>query len=367
VGGDSTDTSGVVDVTKRREQMIKSIPTTEKDKEKSIAKIIDAYSNIGMIYREQLNDLNASTQAFEELLSRYPENKYKVQVYYQLYRSYLVLGNTSKAEYYKNIILSKHGDTEYAQIILDPEWGAKMADRKSELDIFYEETYRKYLNGEYASVIERKMIADTTFPENILIPKFDLLKTLSIGRTRPLPVFEASLNDIVKNYAADSVKDVAQDILDYIHSQNKTNALPGDAPVVVGDSASMKANEKLYVYKPDTLHYALLIFQNIGGQLNPDKLKNKVSDFNVTNFGSKNLTMQEQLFDHRNKVFILKTFANKQDALQYYNSLFDNDAVFGNVSSEHYKLYVISVNNMSALLTEKKTENYEDFYRSFYR
>jgi tetratricopeptide (TPR) repeat protein len=356
-GGDTSNMTPL----KRREEMLKSIPSGGEAIEKSTAKIIDAYYNIGTIYREQLEDLGASAEAFEELLRLYPDNKYRLQCYYQLYRTYATLGNTAKSEYYRNIILTQHGDSEYAEIIRNPNYAAERANRKSNLEVFYEDTYRKYLNGEYSDVIVRKAQSDIQFPENPLTPKFDFLKTLSIGKTQPLPVFEASLNEIVRNYAADSVKDAAQDILDYLHKSKGTDA-PATAPAPDTSSAG-----RLYTYLPDTLHNVVLIFQNINGPLNPDKLKNKISDFNAKNFGSKNITFQDLLFDHRLVIFILRTFSNKQEALLYANVLFDNDDVFGNVSNEAYQLYAISVNNLPALLAEKKTTDYENFYRSFYK
>ena len=70
---------------------------------KSTAKIVDAYYNIAMIYKEQLNDQPKAVATFEELLKRFPENKYKLQCYYQLYRTYLAMGDPDKSNYYKNL------------------------------------------------------------------------------------------------------------------------------------------------------------------------------------------------------------------------------------------------------------------------
>ncbi len=359
------DSSSANDIVKRRDNMMKSIPSGNEALLKSNNKIIDAYYNIGMIYREQLNDLKASTATFEELLRRFPTCKYQLQTYYQLYRTYATLGNTAKSDYYKNIILNEHGDTEYAEIIRNPNYAIEKANQKSNLDLFYEETYRKYLNGEYASVISRKTESDIQFPQNLLTPKFDMLKTLSIGRTQQLSVFEVSLNDIIRNYSTDSVKDVAQEILDYIHNKKTDNETPKEVIPATEDTSA--SNNKLFSYLPDTLHNVILIFQNIGGPLDPDGLKNKISDFNSKNFNSKNITLQDLLFDHRNKIFILKSFKDKPDALQYSSLLYNHDDVFGNVSPDAYQLYVISVNNLPLLLTQKKTDQYEDFYRDFYK
>lgn len=363
---------------KRRKEMLKAIPTTDSAMEKSVKKIIDAHYNAAMIYKEQLGDTNACISMFEQLMTRYPNNKYKLQTYYQLYRLYAMIGNTGKSEYYKNIILNQYGDSEYAEIIRNPNYGTEKANRKSNLELFYEETYRKYLNGEYQAVISRKAQADEQFPQNPLTPKFDMLKALSIGRTQTLPVFEAALNDIIRNHGNDPVKDQAQEILDFINdsrgnsgtltASSTPSAIPPPAKsgnTTAVDSSAMKA--RLYVYAPDTAHCAVLIFQNIGGAFDSNRLKAKVSDFNAKYFGTKGIVMQDLLFDHRLKIVILREFQNKAEAINYTSTLYDHDEVFGNVAADNYELYAVSVNNLPELLKQKKTADYQDFYRSFYK
>ncbi len=344
---------------KKKQDMLNTIPSSPEAMEKSTRKIIDAYYNAAMIYREQLNDLPASAAMFEELLQKYPDNKYMLQSYYQLYRMYAQMGNTQKSEYYKNIILNKNGDTEYAEIIRNPNYALEKANRKSDLEIFYEDTYRKFLNGEYGDVIRRKSEADIQFPQSILTPKFDFLKTLSIGKTQPVPAFEASLNDIVRTYGSDPVKDEAQNILDYLHNSGSKTPEPEPADTV--------QQVKLFTYAPDTTHYVVIIFQAVGGPLDGNRLKNKISDFNSTNYSQKGYTMMDMMLDHRNKIMVIKSFPNKTEALSYSNHVYDNDDIFGNLNPDSYQQYVISVNNLPALMQEKKTDKYEDFYRMFYR
>ena len=296
-------------------------------------------------------------------MQRYPENKYKLQSYYQLYRLYTTLSNTSRADYYKTIILNQYGSSEYAEIIRNPNYAIEKAHKKSDLELFYEETYRKYLNGEYADVIQRKAQADQQFPRNALTPQFELLKALSIGKTQPLSTFEASLQDIVRNFGDDPVKDRAQDILDAIQAnkggvQNNTPAPVNTPPI---------ATTSTFKYAPDTMHYVVVIFQNIGGPIDGSKFKIKLSDFNTKYFGSKNVEVQDILFDARNKILIIKSFANRKEALSYSTTLYDNDEVYVNTNPDAYQQYVISVNNLPTLLQQKKTDEYEDFYRNFYR
>lgn len=371
------DTLGAVaSAEKRKADMLKSIPGDAESIEKSTTKIIEAYYNVGLIYREQLNDPVAAAETFEILIKRFPDSKYTLQCYYQLYRLYAgnfgsnttsgaTVINKERSDYFKNIILSQYGDTEYAEIIRNPNYAADKANRKTELELFYEETYRKYLNGEYQAVIQRKAQADSQFPKSILSPQFELLKALAIGKTQPLPTFEASLLEVIRNNAEHPVKDRAQEILDAIHAKGtvtpppSTGTVPGPKDPEIAVSA--------FNYNPDTTHFVVVIFQNIGGAIEPNRFKTKLSNFNSTNFGSKAIQVQDLLFGPRNKIFILRAFTNKADALAYNTTLYDNDDVYGSVSTDEYHQYVISANNLATLISQAKIEEYEDFYRNFYR
>jgi tetratricopeptide (TPR) repeat protein len=362
-------TDPVLAAKKKREDMIKTIPSSPEDLEKSKSKIVDAYYNAAMIYREQLNDPEASTEMFEMLLSKYPGNRFEIQSYYQLYRIYNQLGNTAKAEVYKNLILTKYPDTEYAEIIRNPNYAQDLIGKKSNLELFYEDTYRMYLSGDYATVMQRKAQAEVQFPLNPLIPKFDFLRTLSVGRTQPLAMFEVSLKDIIRNYSNDPVKDEAQNILDYINGMKASlSDSSGTAVSLITPPASDSlSNVRLYNYLPDTTHYVLVIFQAIGGELDGEKFKIKLSDFNTKFYGTKSLNISDIMLDHRNKIVIIKSFKNKKEALEYNSHMYNHDEVYPNISPNAYRQFVISVNNLSSLISEKKTDDYDDFYRSFYK
>ena len=244
-------------------------------------------------------------------------------------------------------------------------------------------------------MIQRKAEDDARFPRSILAPQFELLKALAIGKTQSLPVFEASLLDVIKNNPEDPVKDRAQEILDAIHARGTTpppvTPEPGgtkgapDSGIAEGSKTEDGKTEGsktdtgksgsepgapttvAFKYNPDTVHFVVVIFQNIGGAIDPTKYKTKLSNFNSTNYGSKGIQVQELLFGPRNKIFILRSFANKSEALSYNSNLYDNDDVYGNVSTDEYHQYVISANNLSELIRQMKVDEYEDFYRNFYR
>ncbi len=340
-----------------KKELLDKIPSDQESIDKSMGKVIDAYYNAAMIYNEQLADKPASTKMFEDLLSKYPDNKYKLPAYYQLYRLYLAMNNPVKSDYYKNILLDKYPDSDYAMIIKNPNFMAEKLARKSDLELFYEDTYRKYLNGEYASVITGKAQAEQMSPGNIYGPKFDMLKTLAIGRTQPIGVFTVSLQDIVRNYSDDPVKDQAQDILDYINGMGSIN----ENKVPEKDTIA-----RMYNYVEDTTHVLVLGFRNVG-PLNSDQLKIKLSNYNTKYYSTKGYSITSQLLDHVTQIILIREFKDKNDAMLYFNGANDNDEIFGNTNPDLYNMFVISENNFPSFVMDKNIETYRDFFRKFYQ
>lgn len=338
----------------KAENLLKTIPSTQEQIDKSTNKIIEAYYSAGMIYSEQIGDKAEAAKMLEALLEKYPENKYKLPAYYHLYKSYLALKNQNKSDYYKNILLTKYGDSEYAEIIRNPNRGAELANQKSKLDVFYEETYKRFLNGDYASVISRKSEADKSFIENPYKAKFDYLKALSIGRTQPRNTFVASLQDVIRTYPDDPVKDEAQNILDLMNDKNMSY------------TASVDTVKRLYNYIADTTHFVIIYYQNVT-QLSSETFKIRLSDYNNKYFSNSNLNVSAVPIDHLSTAILIKNFDNKARAEAYSNGVYDSDEVFGNTNPDLYEQFIISINNYPSMLRTKDVKGYMDFFYTFYK
>jgi hypothetical protein len=120
----------------------------------------------------------------------------------------------------KNLILDKYPDSEYARIITNPNYFKDAIRRTAIAQVFYENTYRAYVNRQYNDVIQRKAEADSMFAPSNLSPKFSFLKSMAVGKTQPLPTFVASLNQFILDYPKDSLNALAKDILDKINHRS---------------------------------------------------------------------------------------------------------------------------------------------------
>jgi tetratricopeptide (TPR) repeat protein len=340
----------------RKEAYLKSLPVSPEKKAESDAKIVEAYYNLGIIYKEQLLNNSESAKTFEKLLERYPENKYKVAVYYNLNRLYLAMKDTAKAEYYKNLILDKYGDSEYAKIISNPNYFNEKQNKTAILYGFYENTYKAYRNKQYEDVIERKSLADSLFPGNKLAPKFDLLKAMAIGKTQPVDRFIASLNDIIIRYPQDSVRTRAQDILDYLNGHKSDGPPPATVDTIQGPAE--------YEYSADSAHFFMLIFDGKSADIN--KLKIRVSDYNREYFSTMGLNITASMLSPSSQYVLVKSFPSADDALTYITGIMTDEAVFNGIEQGTFRQFVISASNYAILFKDKDVDRYAAFYLQHY-
>ncbi len=343
----------------KRKKYLENIPSDDAALTKSMSKIVDAYYNIAMIYKEQLNDGPKAAATFETLLKRFPDNKYKLQCYYHLYRTYLAMNDTDKANYYKDILLKDYPNSDYAELIKNPNQPLPSTAKAKALKEFYEDTYKKYVNGQYEAVIASKAQADAQYSDNPLRSKFDLLRAMSIGHIQSVGMFESSLNDVIRLYPTDPVKDKAQDLLDYIHG----NGIEKVEAKSAGKDTTV--NAPLYTYNPDTTQMVVITFKN--NSINANNLKTKLSNYNGKYYSNAELNIGSILLDPKTQMITVRDFADVTASKQYADGMLNNEEVYAGINESLYSQFIISSNNLPALLRDKRLDKYLEFYEKFYK
>jgi len=347
---------------KDKNYYLKSIPLSPDALAKSNIKIVDAYYNIGSIYKEQLLNNAKSVETIEELLKRFPNNKYKIACYYQLYRTYLAMNDIPKSDFYKNILLKDYPDSEYTKIIKNPGYAKVAMANKSQVESFYSETYQLYSEGKYNAALSKCLAADSMFYKNNLMPQFDFLKALCIGRTQDIDAFGRALTQVVIKYPKEPVKDRAQEILDLIRKQKNPVVIASDTTknatsTVIADTA--KAKQK-FVFNDKGEYYWLTVVENGKGDIT--KFKTKLSDLNRESFSTEGLTISSVFLDISHQLITVKSFDGKTKAMDYYNFFKDNKAAFADLIEGTYQSFVISAENYIIFYKDKNISNYQQFF-----
>ncbi|MFY9309601.1 MAG: tetratricopeptide repeat protein [Bacteroidia bacterium] len=359
-GGDKTALVDKGPVNKKdKNYYLKKIPLTPDALAKSNAKIIDAYYNAGTIYKEQLLNTNKSNETFEELLTRYPDNKYKQSIYYHLYRTYLSMNNAEKSDYYKNILLRDFPDSEYAKIIKNPSYAKDIMASRNQVEKFYAETYQLYSEGKYSQALANCILADTSYSKSPLMPQFAFVKALCIGRTQDINAFENALTQVVIKYPKEPVKERAQEMLDLIRKQKTPEVVSDTTKAAIVAVDTTKAKPK-FIFKEDGDYYWVTIVQNGKGDIT--KFKTALSNINAESFSTGDLTISSVFLDITNQLVSVKSFDGKEEAMQYYDFFKDNTAAFKDLLPGSYQSFIISSENYITFYKDKNIQEYQQFF-----
>lgn len=358
------DSIAKLDAGERKKAYLLSIPKSDAQLKESNTKLTEAYYNVGIIYKEQLGNFAESVKSFETLDSHFPDNKYKLPSYYNLYRLYIALNDSAKAERYKDYLLKNYPESEYSKLILNPNYFADAKKKSAVLQIFYENTYRAYLNGQYADVIDRKTLADTLFPRNNpLAGKFALLKAMAIGKSQSLDNFELALRDVIRSFPKDTVSVRANEILVFVQA-HKGQTTTGDS-LQNNKQVNEVIDSLAYSYAPESPHL-FLILTLLNGNMNINDVKNKLTSFNNINFKETNLKVQNGNLDLNWKYVSVSGFNNKESAMAYFTSISNDNNLKLLLNENSTQFFVISPTNLTQLAQSKDVQKYAMFFQNKY-
>ncbi|MFR0834919.1 MAG: hypothetical protein ACLSG8_00675 [Barnesiella sp.] len=113
---------------KKREFYLKQIPFTPDEIKTANEIIAEGLYNMGLILNNKLEDFEASIESFNTLDKRYPENPYKLDMYYNMYLMYMRMNNKPMAEVYRAKIRELFPKSDYAVAMADPSYLDNLAE-----------------------------------------------------------------------------------------------------------------------------------------------------------------------------------------------------------------------------------------------
>ncbi|MFK7812725.1 MAG: tetratricopeptide repeat protein [Maribacter sp.] len=152
---------------------------------------------LGLIYKEKFKENLLAAGKLEDVLKSNPDERLILPSKYNLYKIYEEEGSPLQASM-KADILQNHGDSRYAEILLNPS--AVLAEGADSPDARYGALYEKYRNQEFLSVITGAEENINTFTGDPIVPKFEMLKANAIGRLNGFEPFKEALNYVALTY-----------------------------------------------------------------------------------------------------------------------------------------------------------------------
>ena len=365
---------------KKPQTYIAQLPKTKEQIDASNEKIASALLNLGYIYKDGLNDIPHSVESFEDLVRRFPEMKDINRIYYQLYLIAIGIPDEAMAAKYKDIILNRFPETDYAQLLKDPDYNKELLAKKNRVSTLYQETYQAYKRAQYRMVLLYSNQAIAEYTDKDLIPRFEYLRALSLGKTAGTDTMVVALNKLVLNNPNHPVTPLAKEILQK-YDKNKTQvsvAAPSgnaanpennaNAGAATNTGNFSQSNDTIvpdiYKLNLNTTHFYIMMVD--GNKVNVNAAKTRISDFVSKEFLSSNLSVNTIVLDAGWQMISISSFKNSQAAMDFYNAISKNEYVNSSLGKSDYKQMIISIENYPVFYREKKYNGYLNFFRKNY-
>ncbi|MDR2385299.1 MAG: hypothetical protein LBD80_06540 [Tannerella sp.] len=354
---------------KSREYYLQQIPVSEEDMEASNTIVANGMYNMGMIYKDKLENMDLSVETFEELEKRFPENEYRLDYYYQIYLMALRYKDAELAERYKNKLIAEFPDSEHATAVADPDYEYNMRMMDVIQNSIYEKTYKSYLAEDTASVRYNYMFFSNKYPLSKLMPKFVFLDALTCVQAGDTEGFKNALTVLTEKYPGADVSELAKEML---------KGLIGGRKLMQGSFSTMTWNLRFGVDKDGTLSAAdsartfsleqntphRLILVCNAATLDRNQLLYAVAAYNFANFRVKSFDLNFE--DEENiTMLIISGFNNFNEIMDYYRMIY-NENGYALTIDEFVTFFPLSNENYDILMHGKTFEEYMQFFVANY-
>ena len=341
---------------------LKQIPKTEDEIQSSHEIIQEGLYNMGIILKDKMEDYDAAAYEFGQLLDNYPDNTYRLDVFYNMYMMFMRNGQDTDAQPYRDSILINFPESKYGMAMQDPNYLENLKNMNKDQERMYEEAYANYLSNNHSSVHEAYAEMMRKYPLSKIMPKFMFIDALSYLTEKDHEKFKETLKDMLQRYPQTDITPVASEIVKQL---NQGRRLEGGGSNVRGmlwstrlsNDTTPQALERTFtpfaedndkpqvfilLYPLDSVNSNMLLYEVARHNFNAFKVKDY--DIEQMNFGSLGLLEVKGMDDFKEAV--------------HYRTLFEQDQTINVPRQVHY--VIISVDNFNLLLNEGRT--FEDYF-----
>ncbi len=344
------------------EYYLSQIPSTPEEKQNANDIIQEGLYNMGLILKDKLEDYAAAKTEFLRLETRYPDNVYRLDVYYNLYLMAVRLGDTAQAEEWRQKILSEFPDSPYGMAMRDPNYFDNLRRMNQVQEDMYEKAYQAYLADDNSTVHRLTEEMETDFPLSKILPKFVFIDALSYLTEPDNDKFKERISTLLERWPETDMTPIAANIMNGLRAGRVPHAgmsntkgmiwsmnLTNDS-VPLGDDGQPANFER----DPNTPQYLVLAFPV--DSVNANALLYEMARFNFSSFVVKDFDLEPMSFGEIG-LLIVKGFNNLKE-LEHYRSVMTRN---GLELPESVHPIMISKANFELLLREGRS--FDDYFR----
>lgn len=400
---DSVSTA-VSEVVLNYDVMMADLPLTSEKLDSSYGIIASSLLEMGKIFQNELQEYAVAIDKYDEYLIRFPKHQDEAEAYLGLYFCYSKLGNTTQANYYKNLLTTKHAGSKSATLLQNPSLLQPNA-KNPEVTARYEAIYNLFIEGRFAEAIESKQKADSIYGSNYWTPQLLYIEAVHLIKERQDSNAILVLQNLQKLYPESLLKEKAttlmevlgrrKEIEDYLTklevtrkeedkiivsdekpAQKTVVATPvAVVPVKVAptiktitprDTTAVKPVmiKDGFSIQPELKHYVVMLLNKVDG-VYVNEAKNAFARFNKESYLTQNLVINKDVLDAERSLLVFATFEDAEAAIKFYDKI--KKAAPKEVSwlqANKYSFLIISESNLQLLKTNKDIDGYRQILNS---
>ena len=363
----SADNSDISTDLKDPQFYLQQIPFTEEELEASDLIISTGLFNMGIIYKDMLEDKDLALESFESLNTRFPDNENKLMAYYNTYLIYWRIDDMVMANQYKSKIREEFPESDFAIAMADPDYEYNQKRMIFVQDSLYQQTYSDYLDSNITDVRENYEWISTKYNQSVLMPKFMFLNALSFAVTNEPDTLKILLKELVEKYPNEDVAALASEIIKGFQRGLLLSA-SGDNMLARGSLFNMRfGGEDIDLAADSTLQFSVetatsheLLFIYPTESLNDNLLLYVVAGFNFGNYMINDFGLERTKVG---EIGILRVtgFNHQDEVIDYLRKIQQPDG-YAEEWSNLVIMVPISVGNYSILSKGKSLDEYMTFF-----
>ena len=349
-----------------REYYMAQIPFTAEQLKASNSILCDGLFNSGIIFKDQLGNMELSCKALERLNRNYPDYEKADEVLYHLFLLYSRMGDTTQAQQQVATLKAKFPKSHWTTLLSDPNYLSNARYGEQIEDSLYGATYDAFKAERYTEVAANNRVSAQRFPQGQNRDKFIFIGGLSRLNEGDSQGCLAAMDSLVARFSESKLTELAGMIINGVKAgrqlhgghfdignfwQRRTEVL-----TEADKKKEMKlSNERntpfcfLLVYAPDSVRENQLLFQ--------------VARYNFTSYLVRDFDIAIDDLDgiHRMRI---SGFNNYDEARQYANQVLQQPSI--QKLTGKARAFIVSETNLPLLGAQFSYDDYSKFYNTHF-
>lgn len=338
------------------EYYLKNIPSTNQQRQDALAIIREGLYNSGLILKDKLNDYSAAMSQWHTLLTRFPDNEYRLDTYYNIYLMLMREDRHDEAEKYRRLITIEFPESSFGQAMRNPDYLDNLRKMPQQQEIMYEHALSSFISNHNTEVRQIVDSIRSQYPLSPLMPRFLFLEALTFAGDGDIPTFKYSLKKLIEKYPDAEAAPLASDYLKGLRSGRQVQSGGDNSTTICSTRMLVEGSgvEENIVEDADTIrfnfdnevpHVLMIAFNK--DSINPNEVLYEVARFNFNTFSVRDFELEPLEFGNLG-VLIVRGLANADEAARYKTMISDAS---GAALPHNVMLLIVSEENLRTILT----------------